>query len=62
MDDRHSTEPPEDPLGDALEAVTSRMARRLNVRVDRLLAQVADLAELEARIAALTAELEEPEP
>lgn len=40
----------EDPLGAALEAVTGKMARRMNVRVDRLLSQVADLTELERQI------------
>lgn len=52
-------QPEGDALGAALEAVTGRMARRYAVRVDRLLAQVADLADLEAQIAALSAELGE---
>lgn len=42
--------PPDDSLGSALEAVTGNMARRFSVRVDRLLAQVADLTELDRQI------------
>lgn len=41
---------PDDPLGSALEAVTGDMARRFSVRVDRLMAQVADLTELDRQI------------
>lgn len=57
-----TTEPsdaPADPFAAALEAVTGQMARRFAVRVDRLMAQVSDLAELEAQLAELTGELGE---
>lgn len=50
MNDPAAHRPADDPLGTALEAVTSNMARRFSVRVDRLLAQVADLTELERQI------------
>lgn len=50
MNDHSSQDPAGDPLGAALEAVTSNMARRFSVRVDRLLSQVADLTELERQI------------
>jgi len=51
MSDTPPTDTPStDPLGAALEAVTGNMARRFSVRVDRLLAQVADLTELERQI------------
>lgn len=46
----HDPPRPQEDLGAALEAVTSRMARRFSVRVDRLLAQVADLTELDRQI------------
>lgn len=50
MNDHAPRDPENDPLGAALEAVTSNMARRFSVRVDRLLSQVADLTELERQI------------
>lgn len=50
MNDQAPRDPAEDPLGAALEAVTGNMARRFSVRVDRLVAQVADLTELERQI------------
>jgi len=49
----HDLPRPKEDLGAALEAVTSNMARRFSVRVDRLLAQVADLTELDQQIAEL---------
>lgn len=42
-----------DPLSAALEAVTRDWARRMSVRIDRLVGQAADLAALEEQIAAL---------
>lgn len=50
MNDQAPQGPTEDPLGSALEAVTGDMARRFSVRVDRLMAQVADLTELDRQI------------
>lgn len=52
-----------DPLTSALESVTRDMARRMSVRIDRLVSQAADLAALEEQLATLEAELPpEPEP
>lgn len=47
----------ENQLGAALESVTGDFARRFTVRIDRLLAQIADLTDLEQQIAELQADL-----